>query len=96
MHKWSTCQVDQVDVLYDDDGNGFLDEPLQTIVHDPSDRKMVGAALEAFRVFRDAVIANASDTDWYDWEAELVAAGVAVEQILPEWSRAKYNEKRGT
>ncbi len=42
-HKWSTCQADQVDVLYDDD-NGFLDEPLQSIIHDPSDRKMVGAA----------------------------------------------------
>jgi hypothetical protein len=96
VHKWNTRQVDQVDVLYDDDGNGFLDEPLQTIAHDPSDRKMVGAALEAIRVFGEAVIANASDTDWYGWEAELSAAGVAVEQVLPEWSRAKYNEKRGT
>lgn len=95
MHKWSTCRVDQVDVLYDDDGNGFLDEPLQTIVHDPSDRKMVGAALEAIRVFGETVIANASDSDWYDWGAGLLAAGVAVEQILPEWSRAKYNEKLG-
>ena len=93
MHKWSTCQVDQVDVLYDDDGNGFIDGPLQLIIHDPSDRKMVGAALEAIRVFGETAIANASDTDWYVWEVELLAAGVAVEQILPEWSRAKYNEK---
>lgn len=56
---------------------------------------MVGAALEAIRVFGEAVIANASDTDWCYWEVSLSTAGIAVEQILPAWSRAKYNQKLG-
>lgn len=92
IHKWSTSTVDDVDIRVDQDGHGVLDEPLQTIVHDCSDRKVVAAAIEANRRHGPTAIANASDTDWYGWECALVAAGVEVEQLLADWCRAKYLE----
>ena len=49
IHKWSTNAVDQVDVSYDEHGDGVLDEPLQTVVHDCADRNMVAAALATWR-----------------------------------------------
>jgi hypothetical protein len=92
--KMSTSAVDFVDVLYDDDGHGYLDEPLASVVHDLADRKIVAAALEAITAYHECAVANAADTDWYDWQGPLDAAGIFVEQILPEWSRAKWQSKQ--
>ncbi len=93
QHKYDTCAVDLVDILFDDDGHAYLDESLARLVHDRSDRKLVAAALVAIDEYGVCLIANAGDTDWYDWETGLRGIGVEVEQIIPEWSRQKWLEK---
>lgn len=93
MHKLSTSAVDLVNVDYDMHGDGILEEPLQTIVHDRADRKMVAAALDAQTLHGETTIAFAGDTDWHGWELALQAAGLHLEPIIPEWSRAKFLEK---
>ena len=92
-HKWDTCAVDQVSVDYDENGDGILKEPLQTVVHDRADRKMVAAALDALATYGESTIAFAGDTDWHGWEPQLRAAGLCLEAIIPEWSTAKFAEK---
>jgi hypothetical protein len=82
-----------LDVRFDSNGVAELDEPLRSLIHDLSDRKLVAAALEALARHGDAAIANACDSDWVAWEAGLHAAGVYLEQILPEWCDQKYREK---
>ncbi|MHB8764695.1 MAG: hypothetical protein ACYDA8_10235 [Deferrisomatales bacterium] len=94
IHKMSTAAVDLVEVLYDRDGHGVLEPSLASVIHDRADRKLVAAALAANSLFGACAIANAGDTDWYDWHDALTAAGVAVEQLLPEWSRQKWQAKR--
>ena len=94
VHKYSTSSVDLVDILFDDDGYAYLDGTLATLIHDKSDRKFVAAALAAIDGFGECLIANSGDTDWYDWEDGLRNVGVEVEQIIPEWSRQKWLEKR--
>jgi len=94
IHKWSTCAVDLVDILFDDDGYAYLDENLAALIHDTSDRKFVAAALAAIDGCGECLIANSGDTDWYDWEEVLRTVGVEVEQIIPEWSRQKWLEKQ--
>lgn len=93
MYKWDTCAVDLVSVDYDQNGDGILEEPLQTIVHDRADRKMVAAALDALASYGESTIAFAGDTDWHAWELPLCAAGLCLEPVIPEWSRAKFAEK---
>jgi hypothetical protein len=93
MHKWNTCAVDQVVVDYDSHGHGFLEEPLQTVIHDRDDRKMVAAALDAITRHGETAIAFAGDTDWHGWETALLEAGLLLEPIIPEWSRPKFAEK---
>lgn len=94
MHKWSTAAVDSVNVTYDSLGHGVLPITLVSVVHDLADRKMVAAALEAKRLHGEAPIAFAGDTDWHEWEAALQQHGVALEPIIEEWSRAKFEAKR--
>jgi hypothetical protein len=91
--KWNRGQVLAVDVLYDDEGYAWLDEPLASAVHDHSDRKLVAAALEALKQGPCRIV-NASDTDWYDWQDELGKNGIEVLQLLPEWSHDKWLEKK--
>lgn len=92
-HKWDTCAVDLVSVAYDSNGDGVLNEPLQTIVHDRADRKMVAAALDAQVQYGESAIAFAGDTDWHGWETALKEAGLILEPIIEDWSRAKFAEK---
>ncbi len=94
IHKYSTCAVDLVDVLYDDDGNGFLNEPLATVVHDLSDRKMIAAALETVVLPQGCAIANSGDTDWYDWVIPLLLVDIEVEQIIEDWTLAMWIRKK--
>lgn len=93
LHKWSTCAVDQVCLYFDQDGHAELDEPLQSVIHDLADRKMVAAALDAISLYDQCAVAFAGDTDWHGWEADLEAAGIALEPIIEAWSRQKYAEK---
>ncbi len=95
IHKWSTAAVDNVDIQYDNDGHAVLPSPLDTIVHDLADRKMVAAALEALKHYGEGTIAFAGDTDWHDWEQALMHVGLSLEPIIEDWSRAKHAEKTG-
>lgn len=94
MHKWSTAAVDNVELRYDADGHAYLDESLSVVVHDRSDRKMVAAVLEALNLYGECQLANAADTDWYDWATALSQAGVQIEQIIHDWAYAKWQEKK--
>ncbi|WP_292974962.1 hypothetical protein [Nitrosomonas sp.] len=93
IHKWSTLAVDNVEVQYDADGHAVLQPPLESVVHDRADRKMVAAALAAMQQYGESTIAFAADTDWHGWEQALIHAGLSLEPIIEEWSRAKYTEK---
>ncbi len=93
MHKWDTCAVDQVSVEYDTNGHGILQEPLQTVIHDLDDRKMVAAALDALSRYGEGAIAFAGDTDWHGWESALREAGLILEPTIEDWSLAKFAEK---
>lgn len=93
MHKWSTAAVDDVSVSYDENGEGVLPHPLDKIVHDAADKKMVAAALASYIEFGEGCIAFAGDTDWHDWEGALRASQVQLEPIIEAWSRQKYAEK---
>lgn len=94
MHKWSTAAVDNVDVAYDEHGHGILQPPLSTVIHDEADKKIVAAALDAQRLYGEGCIAFAGDTDWHDWETDLLANRVLLEPIIEDWSRQKHAEKQ--
>ena len=34
------------------------------------------------------------DTDWYEWQDELEAAGVEVQQLIPDWCHQRFEEKQ--
>lgn len=94
MHKWSTLAVDNVDVAYDEHGHGILQPPLLAVIHDDADKKMVAAALDAHKQYGEGCVAFAGDTDWHDWEADLLANNVLLEPIIEDWSRLKHAQKQ--
>jgi hypothetical protein len=94
IHKLSTCATDIVSVAYDADGNARVPAPLEAVVHDLADRKLVAACLESLRLHQPCLIAFAGDTDWHDWEAALRAYGVELEPIIEAWSRQRHAEKQ--
>jgi len=94
QNKSDNCAVDYVDVEYDHDGHAILNEPLQTVIHDKSDRKMIAAALAAFTDHGSSCIAFAADSDWHGWEDAIKKTGVELEPIIEQWSREKYDEKQ--
>lgn len=93
MQKLTREQVDRVKVGYDRDGNGIVPQPLDELVHDLADRKMVAAALAALSLPGSSAVAFAGDTDWHDWEQGLEQTGLTLEPIIEKWSRSKYKEK---
>lgn len=95
MNKWDKGNINQVDVTYDDDEHGELDEPLKTVIHDRADRKMVAASMEAKRIHGQSCVAFAGDTDWHEWEDFLNQINFELEPVIEEWSREKYREKQG-
>lgn len=94
MHKWSTAAVDNVDVAYDEHGHGMLQPPLLAVIHDNADKKMVAAALDSHGKYGEGCIAFAGDTDWHDWETDLLANHVLLEPIIENWSRQKHAKKQ--
>lgn len=95
QHKWSTAAVDDVDVPYDPDGNGVLPADLTSVVHDLSDRKLVGAALAAHEAFGETAIAFAADSDWFDWITALRETGLQMEPVLEDWRRGSDTPNSG-
>jgi hypothetical protein len=94
MHKWSTAAVDNVEVAYDSEGHGILQSPLLEVIHDLADKKMVAAALDCLAKYGEGCVAFAGDTDWHDWEADLLANNILLEPIIEDWSRQKHAEKQ--
>lgn len=60
-----------------DDGRGFQELPTNRL--DPSDRKFLAVAVVA-----NAVVLNATDSDWDEHKALTEALGVQVEQLCPQ------------
>lgn len=94
MNKISRSEVDLVTVAYDGNGDGIVPQPLDDVVKDLADRKMLAAALEALKLPGSSAIAFAGDTDWLDWEAELIRTGLVLEPVIEDWSRTKHEEKQ--
>ena len=82
-------KVEYCKLKYDRNGSATLPKDLQAIVRDCSDRKFVALAL----LFSDAMITNACDTDWIEWEGGLLAKGIKLDQLLREWCEARCREK---
>lgn len=94
MNKINRGQVDLVTVEYDENGDGIVPQPLDDVVKDLADRKMLAAALEALNLPGSSAIAYAGDTDWLDWELELIKTGLVLEPIIESWARAKHEAKQ--
>ena len=94
MWKLSRDEVDRVQIDFDANGNGIVPQPLDDVVHDLADRKMVAAALQALLLPGNSAIAFAGDTDWHDWEAQLTRTGLTLLPLIPDWSRARHAEKQ--
>lgn len=94
MRKWDKAQVDNVDIGYDENGNGKIPETLESVVHDLADRKMVAAAIASKTLYDEGCIAFAGDTDWHEWENDLLGHEILLEPIIEDWSRAKFREKQ--
>ncbi|MGR5281991.1 hypothetical protein [Photobacterium damselae] len=97
--KMDRKQVDFVDIEWDSNPAhttkvAVLNEPLKTVVHDLADTKMVAACIKANEEQPECTIVNACDTDWYDWETELVAAGVNVHQLIDDWNKKSWGKKK--
>ncbi len=93
LGKINRSEVDFVDVDYDNNGDGIVPQPLDDVVRDLADRKMLAAALQALSLPGTSAIAFAGDTDWLDWEPALVQTGIVLEPLIEAWSRAKHLEK---
>ncbi len=85
-----------VDVTYDKHGHGCLPPELEKVVHDPSDRKFVAAALIDIAGGGESTIINAVDSDWCDWEDALGRHGIAVTHLIEGLvkTRGKTRAKR--
>ncbi len=94
MAKLYRDEVDRVQVDYDRDGAGILPQPLDEVVHDLADRKMVAAALLALCLPGSSAIVFAGDTDWHDWESELTRTGLILLPLIPDWSRTRHAQKQ--
>ncbi len=82
------------EISYDKDGHGCLPAKLEKVVDDRADRKLVAVALTDLEQGEQSSIVNASDTDWYRWENALNQAGLVVEQVIDDWCRATWEEKK--
>ncbi|PVZ70659.1 hypothetical protein [Pelagibaculum spongiae] len=95
IDKISAGEVDYIDVEWIDDPShpdpvAKLPSTLQSVIHDLADTKMVAACISGKSSGLDNTVMNACDTDWYDWEIELKAHGVIVEQVIDAWLRVKW------
>ncbi|WP_299734859.1 hypothetical protein [uncultured Endozoicomonas sp.] len=97
FEKMSRGEMDFVHIEWVEDNShpdkvAVLNEPLNSVIHDLADTKIVAACLKSIEHNMPCTIINACDTDWYDWQVHLEAAGVQVEQLIESWSRKKWKE----
>ena len=74
QHSYVPDHVRRVSLTRSDDCRGFAELPKNSF--DPDDRKFLAAALVA-----NAVIMNATDSDWHEQRAFLERLDLAVEQL---------------
>lgn len=67
---------------------------LDPTITDLADRKMVAAVLAGGCNSGGCSLVNACDTDWYDWQDEMEAADMYVEQLIHDWCHAKWLAKQ--
>jgi hypothetical protein len=84
FNKLNQNHVLFVDIDYDANGHAVLSPELNEVIHDPSDRKFVAAALQAGKESSCEII-NATDTDWLQWQELLRQFSIYVNNLLPEW-----------
>ena len=81
-----------VHIAFDRNGHGLLPDELEDV--DRSDRKFVALALKDFADGGSSKIVNACDRGWYNCEEALEQVGVVVLQLVEDWSRQEWKEKR--
>lgn len=81
-----------VQIAFDRNGHGVLPDELEDI--DRSDRNFVALALKDLADGGSSKIVNACDRGWYNCEEALEEAGVIVLQLVEDWSRQEWKEKR--
>lgn len=89
QNQGNTSICEQVDITPDTEGDrGFLefpaDESLKKFDHE--DRKFVAVAKKSKF---DAVICNASDSDWWDFKDAFERAGIKIKFLCPELTQKK-------
>jgi hypothetical protein len=87
IHEKMQTLLRVVTLAWDDDGHARV--PKAFARFDPSDRKLLAAALCDPSTI---AIVNATDTDWLEVEGALDAAGVSVLHLLEAWLRASRAE----
>lgn len=95
LHLWSTNRF--FGFLLEEEADGrtrIAHLALDPVVKDQADRKMVAGVLAAGCRVGGCTLVNSCDTDWYDWQVDLEAADVYVEQLIPEWCHPKWLAKR--
>lgn len=78
------ARIEFVEIEFDDDGNAILPDTITGI--DASDRKFVAVALN---FDPHLLIINALDSDWEKARETLDAAGIAVQELCPDYVQAK-------
>lgn len=97
LSLWSTNRYFGFLLEEEDDGRTRIANPdLDPVVTDQADRKMVAGVLAAGGRTGGCTLVNSCDTDWYDWQGQLEAAGVFVDQLIPEWCHPKWLEKHAS
>jgi hypothetical protein len=95
LHMKDTERVVWFQLEHEADGRTRIGHAvLDPAITDLADRKMVAAVLAGGCNAGGCNLVNACDTDWYDWQAELEAADVYVEQLIHDWCHAKWLAKQ--
>jgi len=90
----STDRVNWFKIETEADGRTRLGhEALDPVITDQEDRKMVAGVLASGGRAGGCTLVNSCDTDWYDWQPQMEAADVFVEQLIPEWCHPKWLAK---
>lgn len=96
LEKFSKDQIFGFKLAWDEHGSASVsDANLSHAVTDHADRKMIAAALAAGGLNSGCNLVNSCDTDWYDWQDAMEAAGVFVQQLIgTEWCHPKWLAKK--
>jgi hypothetical protein len=92
-HLERTGRFLRVPIIYDSDGYAILPSELGLDKFDRDDRKFVAVVLGCDENDRPPIV-NATDSDWAESIDLLMAAGIMVEELCPEWLEGRREELR--